>query len=155
MAALGSAPARVGLSDHANPAFWARRQQHMNASITTELDFTPQAAGERAGLAAVQSNDYWYRFTVEKGDGGRVVRLAVRSGKEEPTDGRLLAMLPVSSEGPLRLRITARGEVYDFHVAAADGVWHPVLTDADGTILSTKRAGGFIGAMIGPFAERR
>ncbi|WP_035708385.1 glycoside hydrolase family 43 protein [Niveispirillum irakense] len=148
-------PTPVGLSDPANPAFWARRQQHMNASITTELDFTPQLAGERAGLAAVQSNDYWYRLTVEKGDSGRVVRLAVRSGKQEPTDGRLIAMLPVTADGPLRLRITAKGELYDFHVAEADGVWRPVLTNVDGTILSTKRAGGFIGAMIGPFAERR
>lgn len=143
----------VGLSDHGNPAFWGRRQQHMNASLTTELSFTPKEPGERAGLAAIQSDEFWYRFTVERGDSGRVVRVAVRGGKADPADGRLLAMLPVAGDGPLRLRITARGEFYDFHVAEAGGDWRPVLTDADGTILSTARARSFIGAMIGPFAQ--
>lgn len=143
----------VGLSDRGNPAFWGRRQQHMNASLTTELSFTPKGPGERAGLAAVQSDEFWYCFTVERGDGGRVVRVAARGGKTDPADGRLLAMLPVAGDGPLLLRITARGEFYDFHVAEAGRDWRPVLTDADGTILSTARARSFIGAMIGPFAQ--
>ncbi|SNT19832.1 MULTISPECIES: glycoside hydrolase family 43 protein [unclassified Azospirillum] len=143
----------VGLSDRGNPAFWARRQQHMNASVTTAVTFMPQRQGERAGLAAMQNDDFWYRFTIEKATDGRVVKVASRSGKADPADGRLLALLPVAAEGPLRLRITARGGRYDFAVAAADGPWRPVLTDADGTILSTAAAGGFVGTMIGPFAE--
>jgi alpha-N-arabinofuranosidase len=31
--------------------------------------------------------------------------------------------------------------------------WTPLLQDADGTILSTKVAGGFVGAMIGLYAH--
>lgn len=52
-----------------------------------------------------------------------------------------------------RLRITARGGEYDFDVAAAGADWQPVVKGADGTILSTKNAGGFIGVMVGPFAQ--
>lgn len=143
----------VGLSDHGHPAFWARRQQHMNASLTTELDFTPDQPGERAGLAAIQSDDYWFRFTIERDGTTRVARVAARAGNTDPADGKLLASLPVPDKGPVRLRITARGGAYDFAVAGGDGEWLPVLTGADGTILSTKRAGGFVGVMFGPFAQ--
>lgn len=143
----------VGLSDHGNPSFWGRRQQHHHAVLETELHFTPDAAGQRAGLAAVQSDEYWFRFTIERAGNQTVARVAMRDGTEAPADGRLLASQPVPDAGPYRLRITARGGAYDFHIAAPGRDWVPVLTGADGTILSTKRAGGFIGAMIGPFAQ--
>ncbi|MFV3077220.1 glycoside hydrolase family 43 protein [Niveispirillum fermenti] len=147
----------VGLSDHGNPAFWARRQQHMNALVTTEMHFAPVRPGDRAGLAAVQSDEYWYRFTVERRGKDRVAQVAMRDGPQAPADGRLLASLPVPDDGPLYLRIVARGGAYDFLVAtdaaAAGEEWRTVLAGADGKILSTKAANSFIGAMIGPFAQ--
>lgn len=146
-------PGPVGLSDHGNPAFWARRQQHHNATITTSMTFNPAKEGDRAGLAAIQSDDYWYRFTLEQENGVRVARVAVRAGKDQPADGTSLASLPAPGDGPVRLRITARGGAYDFHIASGQGDWQPVLTGADGMILSTKTAGGFVGVMVGPFAQ--
>ncbi len=53
----------------------------------------------------------------------------------------------------VRLRIVLRGAVCDFLYAGADGRWHMLAKDQDATILSTKTAGGFIGAMVGPFAR--
>ncbi|MFV3130461.1 glycoside hydrolase family 43 protein [Niveispirillum sp. KHB5.9] len=143
----------VGLSDHGHPAFWARRQQHRDAVVETALRFIPDRPGERAGLAAIQSDDYWFRFTIEREGHGIVARVAMRDGKEKPADGKVLATLAVPPTGPYRLRITARGGEYDFHVAGPGQDWRPVLTGADGTILSTKKAGGFVGTMIGPFAQ--
>src|SRR3546814_19627440 len=38
------------------PAFIGRRQQHSNATFSTTLRYRPTKAGDRAGLAAVQSD---------------------------------------------------------------------------------------------------
>ena len=41
---------------------------------------------------------------------------------------------------------------YDFFYATAVDEWAPLLEDADGTILSTNVAGGFVGTMFGVYA---
>ncbi len=53
----------------------------------------------------------------------------------------------------MRLRITARGERYDFEYAENGGDWVMLEEGADGKILSTKTAGGFVGAVFGIYAE--
>lgn len=151
--ALSITPRPVGLGDRKNPSMWGRRQQHMLASATTEVSFKPEKPGERAGLAVIQNDEYWFRLTVEKAEGALVIRVARRAGETEPTDGTVLATIPAPGDGPLRLRVTARGGLYDFHVATPKGDWLPVLTGADGSILSTATARGFMGVLIGPYAE--
>ncbi|HEY2163368.1 MAG TPA: hypothetical protein VGH04_05225, partial [Gemmatimonadaceae bacterium] len=54
--------------------------------------------------------------------------------------------------GTVYLKIDARGGRYDFYFARRAGEWIPLLRDADGTILSTKHAGGFVGTMFGMYA---
>lgn len=151
--ALSLTPRPVGLSDRANPSLWARRQQHANANASTELRFEPTEAGDRAGLAVIQNDEFWFRLTVERVDGKRVVCLARRAGMAQPADGEVLASLPMPGDGPVRLRVTAREGLYDFEAANAGGTWQPVLLGAHGTILSTPVAGGFVGTLIGPFAQ--
>jgi alpha-N-arabinofuranosidase len=63
-----------------------------------------------------------------------------------------LASVPLSGAQPVRLRIDARGGHYDFRYAIG-GAWKILLADADGTILSTAKAGGFVGTMIGMYAH--
>ena len=53
---------------------------------------------------------------------------------------------------PLYLRISAHGAAYDFSYATRPGAWRPLRKGEDGTILSTKTAGGFVGAVFGLFA---
>src|SRR3546814_18900141 len=48
----------VGLSDHGNPSFLARRQQHLNASITTRVRFPPAHDRAPAGPAGFPHDDY-------------------------------------------------------------------------------------------------
>jgi alpha-N-arabinofuranosidase len=54
---------------------------------------------------------------------------------------------------PIELRIAARGARYDFSWSADGRRWTSLARDVDGTILSTKRAGGFVGAMFGLYAH--
>ena len=137
------------LGSGGNPSFLARRQQHPNASAATIVDFTPRDEGDEAGLAAFQSDDYWYLLAVGLEDGKRVVRLRRRAGPGDPARGAVIAAAPISADGPVRLKVEAEGPRYAFHYATREGDWRPLLTGADGTILSTKVAGGFVGAVFG------
>lgn len=143
----------VGLGDDGNPSFWARRQQHAFASASTSVRFEPAQAGDRAGIAALQNDADWFRLDVELLEGRRSVVLARRAGSGEPRDGVLLAQAGLRGDGPVRLRITARGGRYDFDYAENQDGWRALLHDVDATALSTRLAGGFVGAMLGVFAQ--
>ena len=60
--------------------------------------------------------------------------------------------VPVNGSTPLFLKIQGKGAKYDFSYATKPGEWNLLLSNADGTILSTKVASGFVGAMIGLYA---
>jgi alpha-N-arabinofuranosidase len=151
--ALQLTPRAEGLGDLAAPSFIARRQQHMNMEAATELDFAP-GPGEAAGLAILQRDEYWYALLLaDAGGGKRELRVLVRDGADQPTGGRLLAKA-AAPDGPLRLRIVAEGARYHFDWAPPGGAWQRLLADADGTVLSSFRARGFVGAMVGPYAVR-
>ena len=51
-----------------NPAFLGRRQQHLRFEASTAM--TPPASGVAAGLAAFQSEAYWYFLGVRDLGGG-------------------------------------------------------------------------------------
>jgi len=141
-----------GLGAMGKPAFAARRQQHIAATAETELLALP-ATGTSAGLAALQNDAYFLTIAAVSRGGGTVIRAARRAGKDEPADGMTLAETPIAGKGPIRFRISARGGRYDLAYAVG-GVWTVLAKNVDATNLSTETAGGFVGTMIGPFAER-
>ena len=132
----------------------ARRQQHLNASGTTRVTFEPKGDSE-AGLVALQNDQYWYFLAIGREGGKRVIRVRRRAGGNDPVAGIVLASapLPAPSLLPLQLRIDARGAAYDFSWTADGRRWHSLLRNADGTVLSTKRSGGFVGAVFGLYAH--
>jgi alpha-N-arabinofuranosidase len=140
-----------GLGDFARPSFIGRRQQHAFATAETVVDFMPSRAGDEAGLAAFQNDEFWWLLCVGLQDGRRVVQLRRRAGPADPAGGVLVASAP-APPGPVRLRIEARGGLYDFSYADVDG-WQALARGADGKILSTRTAGGFVGALFGLYAH--
>ena len=139
------------LGDGKQPSFIARRQQNAEAIVTTALNFAP-AEGEEAGLAAFQNDDDFLAVGLARSAGKLIVRVTRRAGASEPADGVVVASKPVAA-GPIQFRIHARGGRYDFDYALQPGQWQPVAHDVDGTNLSTAKAGGFVGTLIGPFAQ--
>lgn len=140
------------LGGKGQPSYLGRRQQHMDAEAQTRVRFAPAAEGDRAGLVALQSPDFFYALTVQRRDGRTVVALERRAGPGDPVHGVLVAAAPAPDGQPLDLRITARGGRYDFAYATAPGQWRTLAADQDGAILSTKVAGGFVGATLGLYA---
>lgn len=141
------------LGELGNPSLLARRQQHQNAVATTRLTFEPQGNDAEAGLVALQNDDYWYFLAIGLEHGKRVIRVRRRSGKGDLVDGAILASASLPHAGAVELRIVARRAFYDFSWSLDGRTWHALLQNADGTILSTKKAGGFVGAVMGLYAH--
>jgi xylan 1,4-beta-xylosidase len=149
---LSLTPRPAGLGDRGNPSFVGRRQQHQFAEAETMLATLP-AEGERFGLTALQSDEFWYAISVVRERGALALQVRGRAGVDQPAEGALLASAPLPATDAVRLRIVARAGRYDFQWADAHGDWRTLLADADGTVLSTKTAGGFVGVTFGPFAQ--
>jgi len=142
----------TALGDMGNPSLWARRQQHLNATVTTRVRFSPPSDAAEAGLAAMQNDEYFYYLAVGRDHGKRVVRLRRRAGGPDAMAGAVLASSPIP-HGPIELRINARGAAYDFGWSADGKSWHSLARNADGTLLSTKKSGGFVGAVFALYAH--
>ncbi|MCW3847422.1 glycoside hydrolase family 43 protein [Sphingomonas sp. LB-2] len=143
----------VGLGDYGNPSFLARRQQHLAADAETTLRFNPAKDGDRAGLAVFQNDDFWAFVGIGMVGGKRVVLVEARKGPNDSARGVIIATAPLGGDGSetVRLSISARGADYRFSYAV--GGKSPIeLGRLDGHFLSTKTAGGFIGATLGPYA---
>jgi xylan 1,4-beta-xylosidase len=137
------------LSGRSQPSLIARRQQHAVATATTAMRFTPKTEADMAGLVAFQNEEHFFVIGVT------LVNAAPTVVVEEYNEAmRFVARAPVDGKpgAPIYLRIRARGSRYDFLYATTPDDWHVVAQDLDGTLLSTTRAGGFVGVMLGMFA---
>ena len=144
----------VGFGTAGQPSLIARRQQHADTTAETSLVFSPDEGGA-AGLACVQSDDFFLASGLTREHGQVRVKLWRRAGAEQPANGVEVASVSVAWRAgtPVRLRVHARGGRYDFDYALGRGGWQPLAHDVDATNLSTAKAGGFVGTMIGPFAR--
>lgn len=83
-----------------------------------------------------------------------MVRLERRAGRDTTGGPQVLASAPRRGAAgtPVFLRIDARGGRYDFHHGETQGAWTLLQGDVDGSMLSTRVAGGSVGTMLGRFA---
>ena len=148
----------ASLGAHAHLSFVGRRQEHLNASASTAMVYSPPAEGDVAGLVAFETDESNYLLGVTLADGKRVVEVVERNGQANGGRPVVLATAPLTSSpsAPVYLKITARGAQYDFSYGVRPGHWTTLVANADGTILSTKLAGGFssnfVGVMFGMYA---
>lgn len=148
-------PKTESLGDRGQPSLIVRRQQHLDVTAETGLRFDPEA-GTEAGLVAMQSDEYYFTLGLGADENGQpVIRLRRRSGPEVPPEGEVMAETPVSLDADevVRFRVMADGPVYRYSYAIGDGEFTSIGGEQDGKLLSTRQAGGFVGATIGMYAE--
>ncbi len=142
----------TSLGGHGRPAFVGRRQLQHDATVTTTLAFNP-AEGERAGIAAIQSDDALLTFALVRHHGTIGLEVARRDTAGDPLAGTMIASMKLPSlRGPIGLRVHIMAGRAEFAVALGK-TWHVIASDVDATNLSTERAGGFVGTVIGLFAD--
>ena len=131
------------------PGFIGRRQQHHNATVSTRVDYAPLRDGDRAGLLAIQNDAAYVFLGVTRMAGRRVVALyKTEEGKET-----LLASAPVADR-PVELIMEMRGGRSNYSYRDKDkGRATRLKGDVDVTSLSTQKAKGFVGVVIGPYVQ--
>ncbi len=141
-----SSGARLG--DQAGvPGFIGRRQQHHVATMSTTVRFVPEKEGDRAGLAAIQSDESYLFFGITRLGGKPVVALFNRDKGTET----LLASAQLAARGPVTLAIRQDGGTMAFDYTVG-GRKVSLKRGIDARFLSTKTAGGFTGTIVGPYA---
>jgi alpha-N-arabinofuranosidase len=142
------------LGRRSQPTFVGRRQQHTSATATTVMTYAPQRPGDRAGLAAFQNDDFYYLMSVTLDGNQPVIQLHRAAGRGEGAAPTLVASerLEGPAGAPLYLRIRADRDRYDFLFGYEPGEWIPLHEGADGKVLSTRTAGGFVGVTFGLYA---
>jgi alpha-N-arabinofuranosidase len=147
---LSITPQSDRLTSFGAPAFLGRRQQHASFLATVSMTL-PQSTGVSAGMAAFQNETFHFYLGVRKSGDGWMVFLE-RSAGGEPEIVAERDIAPGAVEN-IHLRIEGRGRPYSFSFSSGGEEWIPVGEDQDGSILSTQKAGGFVGTFLGMHAR--
>ena len=146
----------VQLGERANPSFLGRRQQHMTFTVTTELHFSPNLDGQNAGIALVQSDDWHLRLAVVREQGALVIKLfQVQAGETTVlAEAELLQAHEMEAGVPrLVLRVEAEEQNLRFLCGLREDNLMVLIDGVDARMLSTDKAGGFVGTYVGLFAS--
>lgn len=134
-----------------NPAFIGKRQQHLNATATTEMDFDTQMENEKSGLLIFQGEYHFYYISKSISKGIPVVQLF--KGNADKKDMELITEQPLSKTAKKTyLRITSNRDQCSFYYAEQPEQWKLLKDKLDGKYLSTKVAGGFVGSLFALYA---
>lgn len=138
--------------ERGNPAFIAKRQQHIICSAGTTLNFAATKPGEKAGLVAFQDESHFYMICKSVDSSQRAVVQLYKGTKNEKAM-ELLAEKPLTQgKQDIQFKITANGANYGFEYAPIGGAWQVLKNNVDGKYLSTEVAGGFIGSVFAMYA---
>jgi alpha-N-arabinofuranosidase len=136
------------LTGPGSPSFVGVRQRHISFTAETAMEFEPSNEWELAGLAVQQNNRAYYALVCGRSGDKHVVRLMKKSA-----DGALEVRYEAAvSSGPIHFKVAAKGRDYSFFYREQNEPWRCMANDENGRILSTRSAGGFVGAYIGLYA---
>jgi xylan 1,4-beta-xylosidase len=140
---------RGGFDGKRTPAFLARRQQHLtfDASLSMRV---PALPGVAAGLLLFQNETHWFFLGVKRS--GEIPQLVLE--KHEGTHRQVIASQSIAPTETLQLKASGdrRHYTFSFRADASNG-WRVLKANEDGSVLSTDVAGGFVGAVLGPYVR--
>lgn len=135
------------VSGTSNPSFIAHRQQHLTGEAAISLEFETKKPNEKAGLIAFQNETHFY-FIAKSHDGNSPVVQLYR-GTEDGEE--LLASRKLSSSDvAIDFKVEFDEDEYSFYYKTGSD-WNNLGGELDGKYLSTRVAGGFVGANLGMY----
>ncbi len=133
------------LSGKGNPSFIGFHQPHITGHAATGVEFYGIDSNQRAGLVVFQNENAYYFLCRTKINGQYSVALY--------KENELVASVPaVPPHHFIYLKIKADKDKYSFYYARKKNKWRLLKGDVDAKHLSTKTAGGFVGAVYGMYA---
>ncbi|WP_339382608.1 glycoside hydrolase family 43 protein [Pelagicoccus albus] len=143
-------PLAVELSELDNPSWLCRRIQHATYSASSSL--LAPAPGVEAGVALLIREDHYFFVGIQYVNDEYVVFLEKADGGE----GQIVVQVPLPElkEGEaLVFKIEADRSEISFKVQTEGSGELDLAENEDATILTTQKAWGFVGTMIGPYAR--
>ncbi|ABX43368.1 glycoside hydrolase family 43 protein [Lachnoclostridium phytofermentans] len=133
----------VSLTADASPTALFLRQTSINYTLGTKLESTLTNENSEAGILLMQSNHFHYRFCIYKSNVPMVVLISCIEGKEQFLIKREL------SKFPSYLQVREEDLNLSFFYSFDGTEYQTVAASIDASILSTERAGGFVGTCLG------
>lgn len=149
-------PRKESIHTETNFSFIGRRQQHLQFEASTKLSYVLTNALQTAGLVAFQNEKQYLLLGKRLNSEGKVEvfleEKAATINKGTPT---ILAKKELGDKSKdLYLKIEGNKRYYDFYYKTSDkGEWMPLAKDIDAAILSTNKAGGFVGTFLAMYAS--
>lgn len=147
---------KESIQTQTNFSFIARRQQHLQFGISTKVSFDLKSNKETAGLAAFQNEKNYLLLGIRlNAENKQEIYLEkatneVNEGKSEIVRKQEL----LSSSKALFFRIEGEAQYFTFYYKRnQDDNWKVLAENVDASILSTKKAGGFVGTYLGMYAS--
>ncbi len=143
-------------SGEKNPSFIGRRQQHLSCSATVSMNFAAKSENEKAGLLIFQSENNYYFLCKSFSKKDQVVQF-YKSVKNNNDQNQLNLFAEhkldnIDALDPIYLKIKANGRLYHFYYSLNNVDWMLLKENAEGTFLSTRTAGGFVGSLFAMYA---
>lgn len=85
---------------------------------------------------------------------GKPTIVVISTTDGEHKEAGALSLASGKENAPVYLRIIGRAGTYNFELSYDNHEWQPVATEVDASNLSTHKAGGFTGVVIGMYAAR-
>ncbi len=147
---------KESIQTQTNFSFIARRQQHLQFDVSTKVSFDLKSNNETAGLAAFQNEKNYLLLGIRlNAENKQEIYLEkatneVNEGKSEIVRKQEL----LSSSKALFFRIEGEAQYFTFYYKTnQDDNWKVLAENVDASILSTKKAGGFVGTYLGMYAS--
>jgi alpha-N-arabinofuranosidase len=140
---LTASPISIDAED--SPTFLGRRQQHIQFTATTQMEFAPARSNEIAGITVYMNNTHHYDLYLKKGN------ILVLRYKLEDIE-HIEKEVKIKS-GNVQLCVEGNNTQYTFSYREDGGKMFQILGTPNTAFISTETAGGFTGVYIGLFAS--
>lgn len=139
-----------------NPSFIGHRQQHLNCSASTSMQFNPSAENEKAGLIVFLSETRYYYLCKSIENGESVIQL-YKSIDQENSENKmeLISSTKITKEQvdkKLNFKIKAEGKYYSFLYAFDNEEWIALKENMDATYLRAVIPKDFVGCLYAMYA---
>jgi alpha-N-arabinofuranosidase len=136
------------ITQNCTSSFIGRRQQHKSFFACAAMEAHLQADNEEAGLVILQNHKYQFQYILKRCWKNLSLHVyEVRNGQISE-----LAAREIISTERIYLGIQGVEDKYSFYYGHQEHEVYPLYTDADGSILSSTIAGGFVGTYMGMYA---
>lgn len=145
---LGINPFDVNIKELKPTSTLFYRQQHNNFSFSADIDYKPSSEKDLAGITCLQNERYNYVFGITKN--GKDYYLVLQ--RTEKGQSVVIASEKIDIKKPLGLKVAADGDKYEFSYSIDGSDFINVGGAVSGDILSTNKAKGFTGCLLGLYA---